>query len=95
MNAATTLWLMTPEAPDWPTSLEDLLARPAWMTDAACRGMGHEEFIVSESHLPLPAVRRLCEGCPVREPCLDFALGHKNLKGIWGGTTSREREAMR
>jgi WhiB family redox-sensing transcriptional regulator len=34
---------------------------------------------------------RICAGCPVRQPCLEFALDHAEVDGIWGGTTREER----
>ena len=44
--------------------------------------------------------RRICGACPVRPQCLDYALSgadtwHGIATGIWGGTTPRERAAMR
>jgi len=34
---------------------------------------------------------RICEGCPVRQQCLDFAVRSGEKDGIWGGTTPEER----
>ncbi len=31
--------------------------------------------------------KRVCQSCPVRTPCLDFALRHGLGFGIWGGVT--------
>lgn len=39
--------------------------------------------------------RRICAGCPVLRPCLDFALAHAEVDGIWGGTTQAERVRAR
>ena len=39
--------------------------------------------------------RRVCAGCPVREPCLDYALRHGITHGIWGGLAERDRRALR
>ena len=33
--------------------------------------------------------------CPVRQPCLDYALGNAITHGIWGGLAERERRALR
>lgn len=35
--------------------------------------------------------KRVCALCPLREPCLDYALANP-LFGVWGGTTHTERE---
>lgn len=82
--------------------------RPDWYDDAACMGMPAEWFYGEEedqqlrgSHRPylLPAeVRRaksVCEGCPVREDCLEWALDNDEQHGIWGGMTKRERDRLR
>jgi len=41
---------------------------------------------------------RVCAGCPVRQHCLDYALGESRasrpLFGVWGGTTYHQRTAM-
>jgi WhiB family transcriptional regulator, redox-sensing transcriptional regulator len=34
---------------------------------------------------------RICDGCPVRQQCLDFAMQSGEKDGIWGGTTPEER----
>jgi WhiB family transcriptional regulator, redox-sensing transcriptional regulator len=40
-------------------------------------------------------VRALCEGCPVRQECLETALADDSLVGLWGGTTDAERREIR
>lgn len=50
--------------------------------------------------------RAVCALCPVRQPCLMVALGFETrsesglprpsqLAGVWGGTTEKERRALR
>jgi WhiB family transcriptional regulator, redox-sensing transcriptional regulator len=34
---------------------------------------------------------RICQGYPVRQQCLDFAMRSGEKDGIWGGTTPEER----
>jgi hypothetical protein len=41
----------------------------------------------------LRAAQKICAGCVVREPCLEFALATKAL-GIWGGKTEQQRQRM-
>ena len=38
--------------------------------------------------------RRLCNGCPVKEECLKYAIVHE-AAGFWGGTTAKERRKLR
>ena len=33
----------------------------------------------------------ICDGCPVRQQCLDYAMRSGEKDGIWGGTTPEER----
>jgi hypothetical protein len=39
--------------------------------------------------------RQVCATCPVRQPCLDYAISNRITHGIWGGLTERERRALR
>jgi hypothetical protein len=39
--------------------------------------------------------RQICARCPVRQPCLEFALSRGILHGIWGGLADRDRRALR
>jgi len=38
--------------------------------------------------------KRFCSDCPVKQQCLEYAL-KVNVRGIWGGTTPKERNAIR
>jgi hypothetical protein len=39
--------------------------------------------------------RQVCAACPVRQPCLDYAITNCIAYGVWGGLTERERRALR
>jgi hypothetical protein len=38
--------------------------------------------------------RSVCEVCPVKKECLDYALQYFELAGIWGGLDRKERHAI-
>lgn len=78
---------------DLPT-LAELLGRPSWMDDGACRGQDPDIWhpIRGQDVRPLKAT---CAACPVREPCLDYALAEGIKVGIWGGMSERERRRLR
>ncbi len=78
---------------DPPPSLLDLIQRPAWMARAACRGTDVRLFFPAPGASPQPA-RELCEGCPVAQPCLDYALEHE-VDGWWAATSARHRAVLR
>ncbi|MER6065083.1 WhiB family transcriptional regulator [Streptomyces sp. NPDC001792] len=37
----------------------------------------------------------LCAGCAYLDPCRVYAMERPELVGAWGGTTTRERQALR
>lgn len=39
-------------------------------------------------------VIKICNACDARNECLEYALGW-NVTGIWGGTNTKERQAIR
>ena len=74
------------------------LAAPArfaarWRELAACRGADLELFFPGRGESAEPA-RQVCAACPVRQPCLDYAITNRIIHGIWGGLTERERRAL-
>jgi WhiB family redox-sensing transcriptional regulator len=70
-----------------------------WRLDAACRTSDPDLFVpVGATGPAIPQIaeaQRVCQGCPVRAACLDWALRHDQAYGIWGGTTEEERRALR
>ncbi len=73
--------------------------RASWWALAACQSADPELFFpVSEHGRGAEQARRaklVCAACPVRRPCLDYALGAAGLHGVWGGTTETERQVIR
>ncbi|MEU3986059.1 WhiB family transcriptional regulator [Streptomyces sp. NPDC026672] len=69
-----------------------------WRDHAACLGEDPDLFFPIGSTGPSLAQTRqakaVCEGCPVREPCLRWALRTGRTTGIWGGTTEAERRVV-
>ena len=66
----------------------------AWRQQARCRGVDPATFYpVSDEDDALEA-KEICAECPVREPCLEYAITAREKDGIWGGMTARERRRM-
>ncbi len=65
-----------------------------WRDWAACRGADLDLFFPGRGE-SAESARRVCARCPVREPCLDYALRHGITHGIWGGLAERDRRALR
>jgi Transcription factor WhiB len=75
------------------------LADPArfaarWWQLAACHDVDLNVFFPERGEPAGPA-RQVCAACPVREPCLEYALSNRITHGIWGGLTERERRPLR
>lgn len=68
----------------------------AWMDQGICRGMPTEMFFPPDGDKRAARLaREVCEDCPVRIDCLDYALKWKMRHGVWGGTTSGDRRRLR
>lgn len=65
-----------------------------WWDRANCLGMD-PEFFFPEKGAPMTATRAVCAACAVREDCLEYALVNAEKFGVWGGTSEKERRAMR
>lgn len=66
-----------------------------WKAEGACRWVEPELFYpTSESDADAQPAKQVCSSCPVRQPCLDYALATREFEGIWGGLTGAERRAL-
>jgi hypothetical protein len=57
----------------------------------SCLGMDPGLFF--KEGRPSQRVRDICEGCPVKQRCLEWAVLHDEF-GMWGGTTKSERQRL-
>ena len=65
-----------------------------WQTHASCRGMDPDLFFPQRGEGTREA-RLVCATCPVRQPCLDYAIDGGEAFGMWGGLSGRERRRIR
>ena len=72
-----------------------------WQLEAACRGADATLFFApnyfekrEEKAAREVQAKRICAACPVREPCLGYALGSRDPHGIWGGLNELERRRL-
>jgi WhiB family transcriptional regulator, redox-sensing transcriptional regulator len=64
---------------------------------AACRSADPDLFFpMAGPRAGLTEIRAkaVCARCPVREPCLDYAIETGQPHGVWGGTTVDERHTL-
>jgi WhiB family redox-sensing transcriptional regulator len=64
-----------------------------WMPQGRCREIPPGTFFPSDG-VGVEAARRICAECPVKAPCLEYALLHRIDHGVWGGSSERERRRI-
>jgi len=64
-----------------------------WMSQAKCKDMDPDVFFPSDG-VGVQVAQRVCLVCPVKLPCLEYALAHRVHEGVWGGTSERERRRL-
>ncbi len=68
-----------------------------WHDRAACKDYPNvAAFFPERGHARVAdEARAICQSCPVKQPCLQFALDWTISHGVWGGLTENEREPLR
>jgi WhiB family transcriptional regulator, redox-sensing transcriptional regulator len=70
-----------------------------WRSAGACRSADPDLFFPISSAGPaqrqIAQAKMICAACGVRQECLDFAVTHGQVHGIWGGTTAEDRQRDR
>ena len=71
-----------------------LWATPSWMRRASCAGAADPDWWFPERGEHRAAGQlaiMICQECPVRAQCLEYALQGREY-GIWGGLTEEQRK---
>ena len=66
----------------------------SWRLSALCGETDPEAFFPEKGGSTREA-KRICQGCEVRDECLEYALAHDERFGIWGGLSERERRRLK
>ena len=66
---------------------------PAWKQKAACKGTPTNHWYPAATTSSKPALA-VCATCPVIDPCLEWALTHEEVFGVWGGTRPYKRRQL-
>ena len=73
---------------DQPTTNEQ------WQERALCAQTDPEAFFPEKGGSTREA-KKICQRCPVRAECLEYALANDERFGIWGGLSERERRRLK
>jgi len=72
-----------------------------WQVKAACRGPQAAVFFPptsierkDEKEEREARAKAICATCPVRKPCLEYAIRIREPHGIWGGLNELERKQL-
>jgi len=73
--------------------------RTDWRARSACLEADPELFFPVGSSGPavhqVDEAKQVCNRCPVRSACLEWALDARQEHGVWGGLTEDERRSLR
>jgi hypothetical protein len=72
------------------------LQRPEFDGSQKCAGFDTDSYypVAFIDQGEIKVLKKICEGCPFKQPCQEYALVHESY-GFWGGTTPPERERIR
>lgn len=67
-----------------------------WMGRADCRDLDPELWFADASHPngDVAIALQICDGCPVKAECAEYALSQP-VQGVWGGLTESQRRTLR
>ena len=92
LMAVDSVTIVDPELVDEVTG--DLPEELAWQERALCAQTDPEAFFPEKGGSTREA-KRICGRCEVKAECLEYALGHDERFGIWGGLSERERRRLK
>jgi len=73
---------------------EDDVEDLGWQERALCAQTDPEAFFPEKGGSTREA-KKVCRACEVQAECLEYALGHDERFGIWGGMSERERRRLK
>lgn len=73
-----------------------------FMVDGACYGWAMPRMAIffaddgrrAVDKFAVLEAKQVCENCPVQVECLMYAM-EADMQGVWGGTTTKERERIK
>lgn len=68
-------------------------AEPSWRDQAFCLGLDHDMFFPKRGE-STKVSKGICASCLVIDECLEDAIRRKEIAGIRGGKSKRERDVI-
>jgi WhiB family redox-sensing transcriptional regulator len=75
-----------------PLQLELIMEMANWIDKKNCTP---EDAAVFFSEADTKLAKEICEDCPVKRECGEFALYYPEPHGVWGGMDEKERKQIR
>jgi WhiB family transcriptional regulator, redox-sensing transcriptional regulator len=85
---------LVPEQIDSFGNDSELSEEDQWQERALCAQTDPEAFFPEKGGSTREA-KRICQGCEVKDMCLEYALANDERFGIWGGLSERERRRLK
>ena len=85
---------LVPEQIDAFGNDSELSEEDQWQERALCAQTDPEAFFPEKGGSTREA-KRICQGCEVKDMCLEYALANDERFGIWGGLSERERRRLK
>ena len=76
-----------------PTDADLAAIEDDWRNLALCQQTDPEAFFPEKGGSTREA-KKVCGRCEVRAECLELALENRELHGVWGGMSDRERRRL-
>lgn len=76
------------------TTDSDIEINSTWKSRRQCRGMEPNFFFPHDSK-DVEIAKEYCQGCPVINECLEYALENNIKDGVWGGMSESDRRRLK
>ena len=64
-----------------------------WMQNGTCNEKSADTFFPGDG-VGVEKAKKICQACPVKDTCLEYALKNRVDHGVWGGTSERQRRRI-
>jgi len=64
-----------------------------WMAEGNCAQRPPDLFFPHDG-VGVEKAKKVCDGCPVLDRCLEYALRNRIEHGVWGGCSERQRRRI-